>query len=102
MTSTSLDGNHPEFTGKLYRARDDPKPDELTYNSEELENLDVVGGPVCIEHDYKMGKVGYIRASKYQHPWLFITGVIDTENKELKEGQKDPAKKEEKKEEEKK
>ena len=85
VTSTSLAKTHPEFEGKLYRARDHPKQGELAYTAAELRKLKVVNGPICIEHDYKLGKVGRIKASRYEHPWLYITGVIDTDDTDVRE-----------------
>lgn len=85
VTSSNYEARNPEFTGRLYRARDNPEKEELTFTSQELQNLDVTGGPICIEHDYKLGKVGYIKASKYQHPWLYITGVIDSKDEKIRE-----------------
>lgn len=85
VTATNTNKKFPEFEGKLYEARDDPEEGELTYTSEELKSLNVVGGPVCVEHDYKLGRVGVIRASRYQHPWLLIQGVIDTEDVQIRE-----------------
>ena len=85
VTSTSLAKGEPEFEGRLYRARDKPGEYELAYTSAELRKLNVVGGPICIEHDYKLGRVGRIKASRYSHPWLYITGVIDTKDPKVRE-----------------
>ncbi len=85
VTSSSINTEFPEFTGKLYKAIDNPREGELTYTSEELQKLNLENHPICLEHDYKLGKIGYIRASRYNHPWLYIEGVIDTPNKKLRE-----------------
>ena len=48
----------PTFKGILYEAINKPRVGELVYTSTELKDLDTKGGPVCFEHDRKIGKIG--------------------------------------------
>lgn len=36
---------------------------ELVYTTPELRRLNTIGGPVCIEHDRKIGRVGMTRSA---------------------------------------
>ena len=85
ITSSNTKQKYPSFTGILYKARDNPVADELTLSSAELENLDLAGEPVCVEHDKKLGRVGVILASRFEAPNLIIEGKINTENREIRE-----------------
>jgi hypothetical protein len=84
ITSSNTKMKFPSFTGILYKART-PKPDECALSSDDLRDLDLKGEPICIEHDRKLGSVGVIVASRYEHPNLIIDGTINTQNTELRE-----------------
>jgi len=85
ITSTAaVTKKYPEFDGVLYKARDAPEKGELTLTSDELKKLNVVGEPIFVEHDEKMGKVGVIVRCSFEAPNFLITGCINTENEKLR------------------
>jgi hypothetical protein len=87
VRSSKTDASHkyPSFEGVLYKARNNPKPNELTYGSEELRRLDLRGEPIYVEHDRKLGSVGVIVENRFEDPYLIIVGSINTKNRELRE-----------------
>lgn len=85
VCSSNLDKRDPEFRGILYEARDNPEEGELVLKSEELKNLNTIGGPICFEHDRKIGKIGVITNCSYEHPHYYVDGVVNTKNFKLKE-----------------